>query len=130
MKAKKALEIEILPDKIKHSFPSPVSLRKVFEELNLHLLYPCGGNHSCGKCAIQVIGWYPDPTYQDRLFFTPQEIQQGWRLSCMTIVGQSSTVLIPAENRLNELSGLKTSVREHIPVRPPLKKYFLNTISS
>jgi uncharacterized 2Fe-2S/4Fe-4S cluster protein (DUF4445 family) len=125
MKANKALEIEILPDKIKRRFPSTVSLRKVFEELNLHLLYPCGGNHSCGKCAVQFMGRYPDPTYQDSLFFTPQEIQQGWRLSCMTQISQSSTVLIPDENRLNHLSGLKTSVTEQIAVRPPVKKYFL-----
>jgi uncharacterized 2Fe-2S/4Fe-4S cluster protein (DUF4445 family) len=125
MKANKVLEIEILPDKIKHQFSSPVSLRKVFEELNLHLLYPCGGNHSCGKCAVQFIGQYPDPTYQDSLFFTPQEIRQGWRLSCFTQLGQSSTVLIPDENRLNHLTGLKTSVIEQIPVQPPVRKYFL-----
>ncbi len=125
MKENKAFEIEILPDKIKHQFPSPISLRKAFEELNLHLLYPCGGNHSCGKCAIQFLGQCPEPTYQDSLFFTPQELQQGWRLSCMTNIYQSGTVLIPGENRLNHLTGLRTSVPEQISVKPPLKKYFL-----
>jgi uncharacterized 2Fe-2S/4Fe-4S cluster protein (DUF4445 family) len=125
MKENKKLWIEILPDNIRHQFPSPVALKKVCEELNLHLLYPCGGNHSCGKCAVQFVGHCPDPTYQDRLFFTPHELEQGWRLSCLVQIGQSSTVRIPLENRLNQLTALKSSVAEQISLQPALKKYFL-----
>jgi uncharacterized 2Fe-2S/4Fe-4S cluster protein (DUF4445 family) len=125
VEVKEALWIEILPDKIRHQFPSPIALKTVFEEIDLPVLYPCGGNHTCGKCAVQFKGSCPDPSYHDQLFFTPQELQEGWRLSCVTVVSSPSTVYIPAENRLYYNREVKTSLQELIPVQPVLKKYFL-----
>ena len=120
--------IEILPDKVKLKSTSPVSLKRVLDEINLHVLYPCGGNHTCGKCAVQFQGSVPEPSYHDYLFFTPQELQEGWRLSCVTVISSSCTVLIPAENRLYYNKELKTSAHEPISAQPVLKKYYLKLI--
>ena len=117
--------LEILPDQVHYNFQSAVSLKHLFEEIALPVLYPCGGNHSCGKCAVQFLDHPPEPSYQDNLFFTPGELQQGWRLVCTTVVSESGALVIPEEVRLNQLVGLKTSLVKKIAPHTPVKKYFL-----
>ncbi len=44
---------------------------------------PCGGNGTCGKCRIKVlIGEGNSITEEERNFFSPQELSEGWRLAC------------------------------------------------
>jgi uncharacterized 2Fe-2S/4Fe-4S cluster protein (DUF4445 family) len=126
MSAEKKFSIEILPDGIRYDSPSGISLKQFFEEIKLPVLYPCGGNHSCGKCAVQFLKQPPAPSYEDNLFFTPGEIEQGWRLACTTRISASTTLLIPDELRLNRMIGLKSSVHKHITPQLTLKKYFLH----
>lgn len=44
---------------------------------------PCGGNGTCGKCRIKVlIGEGNSITEEERNFFSPKELSEGWRLAC------------------------------------------------
>ena len=43
----------------------------------------CGGKGRCGKCKVQVISGEAYITDEDRKVFTEQELEAGWRLSCM-----------------------------------------------
>ena len=42
----------------------------------------CGGNGRCGKCKVRVLSGDAIPSNQDKAFFTEEELEQGWRLSC------------------------------------------------
>lgn len=43
----------------------------------------CGGRGRCGKCRIRVLEGNAVVTAEDKLVFSPEELEAGWRLSCM-----------------------------------------------
>ncbi len=58
------------------------SLLSVLQENAVYLESPCGGSGICGKCEIELIGGYIQPSQEDEKFFTKKELQKGKRLSC------------------------------------------------
>ena len=42
----------------------------------------CGGKGRCGKCKVRVIKGEAAVSGEDKKFFSKQEIDNGWRLSC------------------------------------------------
>lgn len=44
--------------------------------------FPCGGRGRCRGCRIKVLEGLQPPTAEDQLKFSPEELAQGWRLSC------------------------------------------------
>jgi uncharacterized 2Fe-2S/4Fe-4S cluster protein (DUF4445 family) len=43
----------------------------------------CGGKGRCGKCKVQVLEGELEITAEDEKFFDREELEKGWRLSCM-----------------------------------------------
>ncbi len=42
----------------------------------------CGAKGTCGKCKVRILAGENGITTADRKVFTPQELGDGWRLSC------------------------------------------------
>ncbi len=42
----------------------------------------CGGKGRCGKCKVRVVKGQAKVTQEDARFFSPEELEQGWRLAC------------------------------------------------
>ena len=42
----------------------------------------CGGRGRCGKCGVQILEGFCQPSAADRAFYQPEELKAGWRLSC------------------------------------------------
>lgn len=42
----------------------------------------CGGTGRCGKCKIRILEGKAPKTAEDEKFFTFEELEEGWRLSC------------------------------------------------
>lgn len=42
----------------------------------------CGGRGACGKCRVRFLSAAPLPSFADRIFFSPKELREGWRLAC------------------------------------------------
>ena len=58
----------------------------VMEALNEHDIYVsavCGGKGKCGKCGIQLLEGELPITAADRQCFSSEELDKGYRLSCM-----------------------------------------------
>ena len=47
--------------------------------------FPCGGVALCGGCRVQVLHGSLPITQQDSLFFSAEELVDGWRLACQAI---------------------------------------------
>ncbi|MBQ9766155.1 MAG: DUF4445 domain-containing protein [Lachnospiraceae bacterium] len=52
----------------------------------------CGGKGRCGKCKICVLEGQADISSEDRGFFSKEELEQGWRLSCMLYPRENLTI--------------------------------------
>ena len=49
---------------------------------SLGVEFPCGGRGRCKGCRIQVLEGSLSPRPADYEAFTPEELRDGWRLSC------------------------------------------------
>jgi uncharacterized 2Fe-2S/4Fe-4S cluster protein (DUF4445 family) len=47
--------------------------------------FPCGGTGSCGSCGVRLRSGALPVTDIDREFFSPEELEAGWRLACQAI---------------------------------------------
>lgn len=88
-----------------------VSVLELARRQGLAIVASCGGQGSCGKCKVKVSGrgqgWRleerkspasPLTTTEKRLL-SRSEIQQGYRLACMTYIETDAVVYIPPESR-------------------------------
>jgi len=79
----------------------------------LALDMPCGGEGTCGKCRVIVREGAGEPGPVERRTFTPEELQQGFRLACQSLVAGPMVVEIPPGSLL--VSGLKILTRTQGP---------------
>ena len=57
------------------------TLMEVMRRANVGLNAPCGGNHSCGKCRVQVMDGMKCPIGADEIrLLSEAELAAGWRL--------------------------------------------------
>lgn len=62
--------------------------------LGMKVLMPCGGEGTCGKCAVEIHPDPPAPSLFDLKHLTGEEIERGVRLACQTRVDRAMSVLI------------------------------------
>src|SRR5207249_12120964 len=55
----------------------------------------CGGRGTCGKCKVRVIKGLADPEPADHRQLRPQEIADGWRLSCQARIYDDMRCEVP-----------------------------------
>jgi uncharacterized 2Fe-2S/4Fe-4S cluster protein (DUF4445 family) len=94
-KQDKYIKINILPENYKIIYKADQPLMQIIEKNDLPVYQPCGGNATCGKCLIRFLSGAPEPTYNDRLFLTPEELEKGFRLSCQCVLHEDAVIEIP-----------------------------------
>lgn len=73
------------------------------KEREINVDFPCGGNHTCGKCKVRIEGDLSDITKEERAFLSEKEIEEGYRLACFCkVYGKVS--LKPEEPELQIIS--------------------------
>ena len=58
----------------------------------IHLLTACAGRGNCGKCAVRVLEGSAAINTMDRMWFTEEQLSQGYRLGCQVYPGEPLTV--------------------------------------
>ncbi len=77
--------IDFEPVGLRGDFSSEYTLLECARALNVDLVSICGGVGSCERCKVQVItGEVSELTIEEEDAFSPEEIQQGYRLACLT----------------------------------------------
>lgn len=56
----------------------------------------CGGKGYCGKCGVQVISGQAPVTAADKIIFSLDKLEAGWRLSCLLLPAEDMVVSLPA----------------------------------
>lgn len=62
---------------------------------------PCGGYGKCGKCAVRFVYGATEATVRDREIFTKEQLEDGWRLACLSYPeGDYEVELSDAEDQI------------------------------
>lgn len=72
------------------------SILETLRENGIYISALCSGRGTCGKCRIQVAEGEITVSEEDRRFFTPEELEKGFRLACAAYPADDCTVHIAA----------------------------------
>jgi len=87
---------------------------------------PCGGEGTCGKCRVQVLGDAPEPTPSDRRHLDAAALADGARLACQLAIRGDMVVSIPQETRFFEQMVLTEGSGCKYPFEPNVRKQFVS----
>lgn len=88
------------------------TILELLREQGEYLDAPCSGKGTCGKCCITIeeTRKTDPPKQREKEVFTERELEEGWRLSCMTVPTDDLYVCIP-EIRENQIQVQMEFVR-------------------
>lgn len=88
---------------------------------------PCGGAGVCGKCRVRFRSGAPVPGEADRKAFSPQELEEGWRLACQTALVEKAVLYLPETSLFGSFHQiLETSDTEaYEDIQPEIQKVYV-----
>jgi len=89
------LEVTYLPFDRTTRVPPGTTLFSAAHWIGLPIDSTCGGRGTCGKCKVRVIKGLTEAETDDHRQLRPQEIDDGWRLSCQARIHQDMTCEVP-----------------------------------
>ena len=101
--------------------PADRSLLDCARHLGIGIVSICGSQGTCHSCKVQVLtGTVSEPTPREREAFSPQELKDGWRLSCQTYPASDCKLSVPPESMTTpqrmQVEGLAVTVVPEPPV--------------
>jgi uncharacterized 2Fe-2S/4Fe-4S cluster protein (DUF4445 family) len=73
-----------------------VCLLEAAAQAGLTIDTPCGGGGTCGKCRVRFTSDAPTATALDAEHFSPEELEDGWRLACQSHPEVFAALEVPA----------------------------------
>ena len=89
------LEVTYLPFDRTTRVPPGTTVFSAAHWIGLPIDSTCGGRGTCGKCKVRVVRGLPDAETADHRQLRPQEIADGWRLSCQARIYEDMTCEVP-----------------------------------
>ncbi len=122
-------EIEITNDDRTFSAKEGANLLKVLQKEGYELPSLCGGMGLCGKCRVKIFSGAQPATESDREFFSEEELQEGFRLSCRVEVENDLDLAIPslAQGKSEEATAKSELDEQLVDIEPDsgIEKVFL-----
>ncbi|MCR5005835.1 MAG: 2Fe-2S iron-sulfur cluster binding domain-containing protein [Clostridiales bacterium] len=75
--------------------PANVRLQNYLLSQDIHLATSCGGRGNCAKCAVKIIKGTVTIQTMDRIWFTREQLEEGYRLGCQVFTKEPTIVEIP-----------------------------------
>lgn len=85
-------------------FESGESLLLLCQKAGIPVAANCGGKGICGKCKVRFLKGAPLPTAQERRFFSPDELRQGYRLACLSRLYTDCEIEVPKLRKVDAVS--------------------------
>jgi len=99
---KKVFQLRIEPEGVEVTVSSGSKLTAALKNSGFPIVLPCGGNGSCGKCTVKFLSGAPEPEYEETLFLSGKQLENGIRLACISHVVSDAEVSI---DEIREVSG-------------------------
>jgi uncharacterized 2Fe-2S/4Fe-4S cluster protein (DUF4445 family) len=119
------VKVTILPEKREILLPVGKNLLIALRKKGLNILSPCNGAGTCGQCKVRFEQDAPTPTEGDRRFLNSQEIEDGWRLSCLHEVESEAAIYLVAQAGELDTKAQVDSFLEEGDVDPGVSAHFL-----
>jgi len=123
-------QVTFMPDNVSVTVEKGTNLLEAAREAGIDFGSPCGGNGTCGKCAVKIIS--EDYHVQNDIHLSEELKALGYALSCRISVENDLTVEIPAQSRMTKhkvvLSEKHSSENEYFAqhkMNPICRKYQL-----
>lgn len=87
---------------------------------------PCGGKGTCGKCKVIVNAENISPPNEaEEEFFSPDELKEGYRLACQTVVSCNMEVVVPQDSRIRAIKILSAGIGREVRLHPNISKIYV-----
>lgn len=115
-------DIDFEPVGRRGKFTSEDSLLDCARKLSVDLISICGGGGSCERCKVQVVsGQVSQLTKEEKASLSTDELEQGYRLACMTYPLSDVKLHVPPESltapQRTQVEGLAVYVEPDPPVK-------------
>jgi len=106
------VKITILPERREIPVSLGENLLDALRRNKLNIPSPCNGAGTCGQCRVRFEQGAPTPADGDRRFLNSQEIEGGWRLSCLHKVdGEAAIYLVSQTGDLDTKAQVDISLK-------------------
>jgi uncharacterized 2Fe-2S/4Fe-4S cluster protein (DUF4445 family) len=92
--------ITFYPSERKFSVDTEENLLQAAMEAGIHINASCGGGGTCGKCKVKILKGSADSPKHPKL--SQGEVDEGYRLACLTSVHTDMDVEIPIESQVDK----------------------------
>jgi len=89
------LEVTYLPFDRTTRVPAGTTVFSAAHWIGLPIDSTCGGRGTCGKCKVRIVRGLTEAETADHRQLRPQEISDGWRLSCQARIYEDMTCEVP-----------------------------------
>ena len=118
-------KITILPEKTEIPVSVGENILGALRRNGFDIASPCNGAGTCGQCRIRFGQGAPTPTDGDRRFLNSQEIEDGWRLSCLhKVEGEAAIYLVVQAGELDAKAQVDNAL-EGGKIDPGVSAHFL-----
>lgn len=98
------------------------NLLEVLKDNNFHMLSPCGGKGSCGKCRVELEGQEEELTEKEKRLLASVKENSNTRLACYVSIKNDLVVYL--EDNEMEAAILTEGISNAITLDPLLKKVY------
>ena len=75
--------------------PANVRLQNYLLSQKIHLSTSCGGRGNCARCTVRIVKGTVTIQTMDRIWFTKEQLEAGYRLGCQVFTKEPTIVEIP-----------------------------------
>ena len=86
---------------------------------------PCGGEGTCGKCRVEVLGEAPEASPNEKQHLSEEELRGGLRLACQLAIDRDMSISVPQTSRFFEQVVLTEGAERGYAFEPNVRKRFV-----
>jgi uncharacterized 2Fe-2S/4Fe-4S cluster protein (DUF4445 family) len=117
----KTVTVNFQPEGRKIVVPIGSTILDAAREGGVWLEGPCGGQGTCGKCRVRVVGDPPEPLAEESMVLPSQDIKRGYRLACRVRVTRDLVVEVPEDSTRYQHLILVTGLEMYTKPKPGIK---------
>jgi uncharacterized 2Fe-2S/4Fe-4S cluster protein (DUF4445 family) len=120
----RTVKVVFQPSGIEGEIQEGKTILEASQELGAGIESLCGGNKTCGKCRVKVLGGKLSPfTDEEAKWISESERLAGYRLSCSAKIREDVKIFVPEEG-LTQSQVIKKQISERpVELKPAILSY-------